>query len=649
MSYIMQTTSTTAAFIWAPVYLINIWNIIEAFRENGLNNMELRTEINVSHLETLLSSIFYQLNKRLPSAQQLDINLCTAKVLNWLLALYDKEDRSKISAFSLKVALATMCAGKLMDKLRYIFSLISEPNGLLIHTRFADFLKEALVLPCAVYESPTFSFKESLASRIFDHRSKITVNDFLDTIISDPGPSCLVWLPLLHRLANVENVFHPVQCDGCNRESFRGFRYKCQQCYNYQLCQDCFWRGRISGNHSNQHEMKEYTTYKSPSKQLGHSLRKSFQCVPEKPANVFPRFPEKPERPLNLSHIVPASPATFQNGFSEVPCRSVEKYPVESHSSHAVAKSPQYASSVEAYQEEEHNLIARYAAHLADSSSLRSPSEISLSQDTNKQQELILQLENENRDIMRKIMCLRQQQMGALVPTNKSSTLISELHILRQRKNELETHLCDLQESRRELMIQLEALMKLLKNHQGLPTTPSSSHSGTNRSLLFTTPYPLSSSRSAPTTPGSGIPTFESFSGVGAKHLPFTSSASTRSLQNDLLIAADSVTNAMSSLVRELNSGSEDEERLQDHKLLSSSRDFETEDTESPGDSLEIGSTLWQEKCHRSDENRFLEEICARNVTNTSPGAIGGIDDTETQELYDGEIGISLFRRQKNH
>lgn len=58
-------------------------------------------------------------------------------------------------------------------------------------------------------------------------------------------------------------VLHPVQCDGCNREAFLGFRYRCQKCYNYQLCQDCFWRGRVSGNHSSQHEMKEYTYYVS--------------------------------------------------------------------------------------------------------------------------------------------------------------------------------------------------------------------------------------------------------------------------------------------------------------------------------------------------------------------------------------------------
>lgn len=34
---------------------------------------------------------------------------------------------------------------------------------------------------------------------------KVTVNDFMDTMMSDPGPACLVWLPLLHRLAGVEN------------------------------------------------------------------------------------------------------------------------------------------------------------------------------------------------------------------------------------------------------------------------------------------------------------------------------------------------------------------------------------------------------------------------------------------------------------
>ncbi len=34
---------------------------------------------------------------------------------------------------------------------------------------------------------------------------KINVNDFLDTLMSDPGPQCLMWLPILQRMAAVEN------------------------------------------------------------------------------------------------------------------------------------------------------------------------------------------------------------------------------------------------------------------------------------------------------------------------------------------------------------------------------------------------------------------------------------------------------------
>jgi len=36
-------------------------------------------------------------------------------------------------------------------------------------------------------------------------QKKIVLNTFLDALMADPPPQCLVWLPLMHRLANVEN------------------------------------------------------------------------------------------------------------------------------------------------------------------------------------------------------------------------------------------------------------------------------------------------------------------------------------------------------------------------------------------------------------------------------------------------------------
>lgn len=45
----------------------------------------------------------------------------------------------------------------------------------------------------------------------------------------------------------------------------------------------------------------------------------------------------------------------------------------------------------------------------------------------------------------------------------ENPALMTELRALRLRKDELETHLSTLQDSRRQLMVQLEGLMKMLK------------------------------------------------------------------------------------------------------------------------------------------------------------------------------------------
>lgn len=503
------------------LHLVDLWNLIEAFRENALHVMDAQAPLGVTRVRALLGSLYYQLNKRLPPSQQLDLPHCVGLLLQWLLASYDPEQQGCVRVLSLKVALAILCAGKLLDKLRYLFSLLADGSGRLPVSRFGQLLEEALVLPASVLESPSFHFSDSLPTSIF-HQSRVTLNEFLSVLTSDGGPECLVWMPLLHRMANVENVLHPVQCDGCNRDSFLGFRYKCQRCYNYQLCQDCFWRGRTSGSHTNQHEMKEYAVYKSASKQLGHSLRKSFRCVPERPGRPLPHFPEE-EHTLDLAHIVPPSPAASHNGLP-----SLMGPPMDSG------------------QDEEHRLIARYAARLAQRP-------LSTCGDTQQQRELLAQLEAKNREMMGQIVRLRQQQEREESMRAGSPALVGELQALRQRKAHLESHLAQLQDSRRDLMLQLEALMKMLKNHQRSPrSTPNSSPRST-----------ASPPERPPLVTAAHLQTPDSLVGLGADvQLAFgRTPEGCRQLRDHLLVAADSVTHAMSSLVRELHSGvgSEDE------------------------------------------------------------------------------------------
>ncbi|XP_068263508.1 dystrobrevin beta isoform X10 [Nyctibius grandis] len=490
------------------LHLVDIWNMIEAFRDNGLNTLDHNTEINVSRLETIISSIYYQLNKRLPSTHQISVEQSISLLLNFMIAAYDSEGRGKLTVFSVKAMLATMCGGKILDKLRYIFSQISDSNGLMIFTKFDQFLKEVLKLPTAVFEGPSFGYTEHSVRTCFPQQKKITLNMFLDTLMADPPPQCLVWLPLMHRLAHVENVFHPVECSYCRCESMMGFRYRCQQCHNYQLCQNCFWRGHASGPHSNQHQMKEHSSWKSPAKKLSHAISKSLGCVPSREP-PRPVFPEQPEKPLDLAHIVPPRPLTNMNDTMVTHTSSGAPTPTKS-----VLDSP-------GRLDEEHRLIARYAARLAAEAgnAPRPPADLGFSFDANKQQrQLIAELENKNREILQEIQRLRLEHEQASQPTpekaQQNPTLLAELRLLRQRKDELEQRMSALQESRRELMVQLEGLMKLLKEEEQKQAAQAagSAHSSPTHGASGPMPMPVRST-SAGSTP-THVPQ-DSLAGVG--------------------------------------------------------------------------------------------------------------------------------------
>lgn len=595
------------------LHLVDIWNVIEAFRENGLNTMDLNTEFTVARLEAILSTIFYQLNKRMPTTHQINVEQSISLLLNFLLAAYDPEGLGKISVFIVKMALATICGGKILDKLRYIFSQISDPGGIMVYSQFDQFLREVLKLPMTVFEGPSFGYTEQATRTCFAQQKKVSLNTFLDTLMSDPPPQCLVWLSLMHRIANVENVFHPVECSYCHSQSMMGFRYRCQQCHNYQLCQDCFWRGHASGSHSNQHQMKEYTSWKSPAKKLSSAFSKSLSCASNREP-LHPMFPDMPEKPLNLAHIVPPRPMNMTNDYAlshsmpitgnpystkhaknnevehrkslaraapdllkgkglnynlDVADRLADEHVLIGLYVNLLQNNPKCLLESANHQDEEHSLIARYAARLASDAAAaqvqppRVPTELPFSLDANKQQrQLIAELENKNREILQEIQRLRLQHEQASQPPpdkgQQNPTLLAELRLLRQRKDELEQRMSALQESRRELMVQLEQLMMLLKT-QG-PSSPRSSPSHT-----ASRPIPMpTQSESAGTTP-THTPQ-DSLMGVGGDVQEAFAQGPRRNLRNDLLIAADSITNTMSSLVKELNSegGSETESLLDD-------------------------------------------------------------------------------------
>ncbi|TKS76343.1 Dystrobrevin beta [Collichthys lucidus] len=279
------------------LHLIDIYNVIEAVRDAGLNAVELNAGISVIRLENLVSSLFNQLSKRLPTTHTINPRESTALLVEFLLAAVDSEPDSRLTVLSVKAMLAMLCGGKLIDKLRYVFSQVSDSSGVLLQSKFDAFLREALKLPTTVHEGPSFGYTNNIA----------------------------------------------------------------RSCFPQQLCQNCFWRGNASGSHSNQHQMKEHSSW-SPAMKLGRALSRTLGCVSSREP-PHPIYPEEPERTLNLSNIVLAAArrmneehaliAAYVNRLQSSPCPSFVFLCVNG------VDSPNR-------QDEEHKLIARYTSRLAE-------------------------------------------------------------------------------------------------------------------------------------------------------------------------------------------------------------------------------------------------------------------------------------------
>ncbi|CAF0815637.1 unnamed protein product [Rotaria sordida] len=596
-------------------HLLDLLNVIESLRE-CLTSLSCQSNLNtinsciskqihshlvnnnqflsINHLTIFLTSIYTNLNKRLPLSRQiLHIDKCVHSAIAWFLYVYNC-DQLSIRFNSFRVVLILLCTGKLIDKMRHLFtcSLSTSSSSSILNTltynQVDELLHEILALPYALQEISYSTYNKNSARSIFSHLSSpITLDGFLDLLIySNRTPICLQWLVLFHRLISVENVIHRVKCSACQRPSFSGFRYKCQQCHNrtYQLCQDCFWRGRTSDQHLSTHEMKEYTYFISPNKDIRYSIRKSLQCMPRN---------EKHNQRLNSLTI------DNKQQLSE------ENFIRNNKSKLIINKDKNISNKID---NDEHKQIALYTKQfeLIDEKQNLNPIEIqsqikssfnqhhSRRRYTKHQSEekklMIAKLEAENRRISHEINTLRSKlkqrslnhmntnddhaysdtdvsskiekhyiqtlpnqysniqyksnpihyirRAGSVETTNKNSYFEHELQTLLKRKHQLESRIYQLQQSREELTSQLHNLSR-------------NSHNLQQQSTIFNSHDRLNIS---PSCINSHIINFKknSFQSYSTPSTPIHKRL-TNHLQTDLLLAADSLTSAMSSLVQQLN------------------------------------------------------------------------------------------------
>lgn len=176
-----------------------------------------------------------------------------------------------------------LCKGHLDDKYRFLFRLIADPEGKCDQRKLGLLLHDCIQVPRQLGEVAAFGGSNiepsvrscfelagGLNANIDQAESRIEVANFLSWLQQEP--QSLVWLPVLHRLAAAEAAKHQAKCNICKEYPIIGFRYRCLKCFNFDMCQKCFFLGRNAKNHKLSHPMHEYCTTVSNCPAICHVL-----------------------------------------------------------------------------------------------------------------------------------------------------------------------------------------------------------------------------------------------------------------------------------------------------------------------------------------------------------------------------------------
>ncbi|XP_046399576.1 dystrophin, isoforms A/C/F/G/H-like isoform X9 [Ischnura elegans] len=487
----------------------------DSFDSHGLRAQNDKL-IDVTDMVTVLSSLYEAIAAESPSL--VDLPLCLDLCLNWLLNVYDSQRTGQIRVLSFKVGLVLLCKGHLEEKYRYLFRLIADPNRLADQRKLGLLLHDCVQVPRQLGEVAAFggSNIEPSVRSCFEKAGKdkttIEAVHFLSWLQQEP--QSLVWLPVLHRLSAAETAKHQAKCNICKEYPIVGFRYRCLKCFNFDMCQNCFFSGRKAKNHKLTHPMQEYcmaTTSGEDVRDFTRALRNKFKS--KRYFKKHPRVGYLPvqtvlegdplESPAPSPHHLVHQNATPQqsaqspqgtitpasgppNNHSVVSANSSVPAPSSTTSSTADMHSrlEMYASRLAEVElrgrshstpdsDDEHQLIAQYCQSLngdglrgvlGESLSLslpnvpRSPVQIMVAIDAEQREELeamIRELEEENSQLQNEYERLRAKQTPGSTPEDSVSTL-GMSPVLHQQQHMLQSQPHHLQQQ--QLLLQQHQL-----------------------------------------------------------------------------------------------------------------------------------------------------------------------------------------------
>ncbi|EEB13705.1 dystrophin, putative [Pediculus humanus corporis] len=453
---------------------------LEAFDNHGLRAQNDKL-LDVPDMVTVLRSMYEKSNDK---SEKLNLPLVLDLVINWLLNVYDSQRTGQIRVLSFKVGIVLLSKGHLEEKYRYLFRLIADPSRMADQRKLGLLLHDCVQLPRNLGEVAAFggsNIEPSVRSCFGPDKEQIEAVHFLSWVQQEP--QSLVWLPVLHRLAAAEGARHQAKCNICKDYPILGFRYRCLKCFNFDMCQNCFFSGRKAKNHKLNHPMQEYcttTTSGEDVRDFTRALRNKF-----KSKRYFKKHPRVGYLPVQtvLEGDALESPAPSPQ-HSMLPHQEMHSR-LELFASHLAEVEHRKRSNSTPDSEDEHQLIAQYCQSLngriGDSSVPRSPVQVMVAIDQDQREELeamIRELEEENATLQAEYERLRSKQTPGSTPEEinlSGNDMIAEAKLLREHKGRLEARMQILEDHNRQLEAQLQRLRQLLDE----PSNNSPSKTGT--------------------------------------------------------------------------------------------------------------------------------------------------------------------------
>ncbi|XP_045909199.1 dystrophin-like isoform X1 [Micropterus dolomieu] len=468
----------------------------EVFDQHGLKQNEQLLDI--SQLVTCLTSLYQRLEQS--HSHLVNVPLCVDMCLNWLLNVYDTGRTGKIRTLSFKTGIISLCKAHLEDKYRFLFRQVASATGFCDQRRLGLLLHDSIQIPRQLGEVASFggsNIEPSVRScfQFANNKPELEAAVFLDWMRLEP--QSMVWLPVLHRVAAAETAKHQAKCNICKECPIIGFRYRSLKHFNYDICQSCFFSGRVAKGHKMQYPMVEYctpTTSGEDVRDFAKVLKNKFRTK-----RYFAKHPRMGYLPVQT---------ILEGDNMETPVTLINFWPVD----HAPGSSPQLShddthTRIEHYAnrlaemenrngsylndsispnesiDDEHMLIQHYCQSLNQGSPLsqpRSPAQILISMETEEKGELervLNDLELENRKLQSEYDRLKKAhdrkglsplpsppEMLPVSPQSaRDAELIAEAKLLRQHKGRLEARMQILEDHNKQLESQLHRLRQLLE------------------------------------------------------------------------------------------------------------------------------------------------------------------------------------------